>query len=394
MELSKPRAPRYASLDMWRGVACLMVLVNHAVSFRGAALPSDGLIQHLNVAISAVSKRMWIGVPIFFVISGYCITATLDAHGRRKHSVATYFLKRFRRIFPPYWAVLVTTAGIVAVFDVLFSGAISRGGLFRPWWFTASQWFGSLTLTEFWRPHIFGSPKALFLGHAWTLCYEEQFYAVSGVLLVLCPRRLFLGAAGVTAGVVLAIFAAARLNWAIDGFFFDGGWIQFSLGILLYYVLNYGGAIARRVGVSIFVGLILGCLSYWPALFGPEATQAQIASSPTSFLVAAVFALVALSIHRFDAAIVGSPKLRWLRSCGLMCYSLYLVHLPLVMLILTGFRAAGFAPKALSPFISLPVCAIPALWLSWQFHVTVERRFMSARAPDRRPILAEQPALA
>jgi peptidoglycan/LPS O-acetylase OafA/YrhL len=388
MELSKPRAPRYASLDLWRGVACLMVLVNHAVSFRGVARPSDGLMQHVNVAISALSQRMWIGVPIFFVISGYCITAALDSHRRKQRSVAEYFLRRFRRIFPPYWVVLIATASIAGVLDVVFSGAVSRNGLFRPWWFSASQWFGSFTLTEIWRAHIFGSAKALYLGQAWTLCYEEQFYAVSGALLLLCPRRLFSGAVGVSGAVALVALAAPRLNLPVDGFFFDGNWLQFSLGILLYYVVNYGSTMARTLAGIVFALVIVAAASYGAALLNTEKNQAQV------YLVAGGFSLVALWLQKFDARLMEAPILGPLRSCGLMCYSLYLVHMPVAMLILAGFRAAGIAPESLSPFISLPVCAIPALWLSWQFHLTVERRFMRAPAPERQPVVGEQLAMA
>lgn len=388
MELQQPRAPRYASLDLWRGVACLMVLVNHAVSFRGVATPSDGVMQHVNVAIEVVAKRMWIGVPIFFVISGYCITAALDGHRRKRRSVADYFLRRFRRIFPPYWAALIATAVLAGVLDVAFSGAVSRNGLFRPWWFSASQWFGSMTLTEIWRAHIFGSPKALYLGQAWTLCYEEQFYAVSGALLLLCPRRLFTGAAAVTGVVALLAVAAPGLNLPIDGYFFDGNWLQFSLGILLYYVLNYGGVLARRLAAATFVLVTIAAASYGSALLEPEKNQAQV------YLIAGAFSLIALWLQRFDARLMAAPSLGPLRSCGLMCYSLYLVHMPIAMLILAGFRAAGIAPETLSPFISLPVCGIPALWLAWQFHLRIERRFMSAPAKDRVPIVADQLAIA
>jgi peptidoglycan/LPS O-acetylase OafA/YrhL len=178
-------ARRYDSLDIWRGVACLLVLVNHAVSYQlNSAVPAR-TIDHVYAAIATVAARFWIGVPIFFVISGYCISAAADSRRRKGAALSTYFFRRFRRIFPPYWAVLGATVLLVGAGDVAFGGGLIRNsGFLRPWWYSPAQWFGSITLTEIWRSHVFGGQKGLILGHAWTLCYEEQFYAVCGALLL------------------------------------------------------------------------------------------------------------------------------------------------------------------------------------------------------------------
>src|SRR5215471_1642650 len=95
---------RYATLDMWRGVACLLVLVNHSVFYTAETVRASVSLTAVNQLIATIATRAWAGVPLFFVISGYCITATIDSHRRKDGSVGTYFWKRFRRIFPPYWA--------------------------------------------------------------------------------------------------------------------------------------------------------------------------------------------------------------------------------------------------------------------------------------------------
>ena len=66
-------------------------------------------------------------------------------------------------------------------------------------------------MTETWRHHLFGDPRAHFPGQAWTLCYEEQFYFVTGMLLLCARRRFFLGVAMVSL-VTLAISEACRWN--------------------------------------------------------------------------------------------------------------------------------------------------------------------------------------
>lgn len=388
MALPEPRAPRYASLDLWRGVACLLVLVNHAVSYKSVPSASPGLIESVNIVIAAVAQRLWIGVPIFFVISGYCITAAIDGYRRKNKSVGEYFLRRFRRIFPPYWVVLAATAAIVGVLDILLAGAISRGDLYRPWWFTPTQWFGSISLTEIWRPHVFGSPKALYLGHAWTLCYEEQFYAVTGILLLLCPRRFFAGAAVVSVAVAALVPIALFFKVPIDGFFFDGSWLQFALGVLLYHSLNYAGATGRRMSALTFALVVLAAASYGAALLDPVKNQAQV------YFVAGAFSLIALWLHPRDSVLMTSPRLQPLRTCGLMCYSLYLVHLPVTDVIVGFVRFAGVDPQSLSPLISLPLCGIPAVWIAWRFHIAVERRFMRLPTSARTEPLTEGLAMA
>ncbi|MES1255498.1 MAG: acyltransferase [Acidobacteriota bacterium] len=373
----RPHAPRYESLDTWRGLACLLVLVNHGV-FYNAALPSiaPAWLGHINALIATVAARCWAGVPVFFVISGYCISATVDSHRRKRTSVPTYFLKRFRRIFPPYWVVLFGTALVIGVGDVLGSGVITRNsGLLRPWWYSPAQWAGSITLTEIWRYHLVGGGKGLFLGHAWTLCYEEQFYAVTGALLWLCPRRFFLGAALVTVAVALTVVAASHADIAIDGFFFDGGWIQFALGILLYYALNYTSRPGQWAAAAVFGLVVAAALSRGSALLAVDKNDAQ------AYLVAGLFALTALVLRPFDQDAVQSRVLQPIRWCGLMCYSLYLVHLPVTNLIRAALGAAGVVTGALSPFISLPLCGIPSIWLAWRFHLAVERKFMNSPSP-------------
>ena len=78
-----PRAPRYVTLDHWRGIACLLVVLFHSsgVAFlsmeaSGTAPQSAGLA---GLALS-ITRIGWIGVPFFFVISGYAISATADRH--------------------------------------------------------------------------------------------------------------------------------------------------------------------------------------------------------------------------------------------------------------------------------------------------------------------------
>jgi peptidoglycan/LPS O-acetylase OafA/YrhL len=96
-----------------------------------------------------------------------------------------------------------------------------------------SQWVGNFTLTETWRHHLFGRGRAHFVGQSWTLCYEEQFYAVVGLILLVARRHIFAAAVFDTALSTAAQIAAPRIGWSVRGFFFDGSWLMFASGILV-----------------------------------------------------------------------------------------------------------------------------------------------------------------
>jgi len=93
--------------------------------------------------------------------------------------------------------------------------------------------------------------------------------------------------------------------------------------------------------------------------------------------VAASFALVALWLHPFDVRLTRHRWLKPLRTCGAMCYSLYLVQVPVIAVIRGVLVWRGVELNMLSSFVSIPLCAIPTLLVAWQFHVAIERRFMT-----------------
>lgn len=377
-----PLRPRYESLDIWRGIACLLVLLNHSTF----TVPGGGMYESLGAAgqiWSQIAARLWCGVPIFFVISGYCIAATADSQRRRRGRPAMeYFVRRFRRIFPPYWVVLIGTVVIFTVVDVLLwpRSMTGTGEFLRPWWYSPSQWFGNVTLTELWRYHGFGTSKAMFLGHAWTLCYEEQFYLVVGLLLVVAPQRFFAGLVAVTGGVLSArLFNYGGLS--ADGFFWDGAWLLFFPGVAVYYVLNYW----ERLRYSSVVLLL--AVAAWCART-PSVLLALSKNEEQELFVAALFAAALLVLRDRDQQLVTSPRLRPLLRCGVMCYSLYLVHLPIALL-MRGTMSAAHAPAWVwNPAVTVPVCGAVCIAVAAVFHRRVERRFMNlppARAAKANP---------
>ena len=69
--------------------------------------------------------------------------------------------------------------------------------------FSVWQWLGNLTAVESWRHHVGGGPTRYLMPNTWTLCYEEQFYLVAGLMLAFAPRRIF----AVTAILTVVVLA-------------------------------------------------------------------------------------------------------------------------------------------------------------------------------------------
>jgi peptidoglycan/LPS O-acetylase OafA/YrhL len=389
------RAHRFVSLDVWRGVACLSVAVFH----------SSGALDHLAGSPlggipALLIRQLWIGVPLFFVISGYCIAAASNASRHTDAPVARFFQRRLRRIYPPYWTLL---AFAVVVSTIAYrTGWVHRFSdppLADPGRLAWQQWLGNATLTEIARFHFSAVPSQVFLGHAWTLMYEEQFYCICGVLLLLCPRRFFLGTALVTL-ITCCVAPWTFKNVGINtfGLFCDGRWLVFMAGVLVYYAVNHLSPAHARIVVALLgVSTLAACVffvglehRYVAGTIGPDQRQLGI-----EFVVGVAFALVLLATHRWDVDIATSRWTRPLVFCGRMCYSIYLVHLPFTNVIGISLRDAGVNGFWGTLLITIPIGVAVSVGAGWCFFHGVEKHFLNRQVDsDGLRQFATEPRLA
>ncbi len=357
--------PRYQSLDLWRGVACLSVLVSHAVFF--ADCHGDPSAMGIWDYMVDLLRWGWIGVPIFFVISGYCVAASADTARHGKQSAMNFFWRRFRRIYPPYWALLAF-AGVWSIATSLAAGGPAHDKTFDAWPLSPSQWIGNLGLIESWRDQLAGSPRQYLFTHAWTLCYEEQFYVVIGVLCCTGPRHFFLVVGAISAVVVITQHNADWLGISTRGLFIDGLWLTFAAGVLVYYKASYATRVQQFAINSV---LAVGCVYYCK---GEHHTDLYCAW-------AFGFALLISVLHPFDLRTASIRIMKPLIICGSMCYSVYLVHWPIVKSVGAGFGSAGVHGPLATLTILIPVSLAISLLAAWAFHVNVERRFLPSASP-------------
>ncbi|MGC4003980.1 MAG: acyltransferase family protein [Pirellulales bacterium] len=92
---------RYVALDLCRGIACLMVVVMHSTHYLtpvSAATWAEA--GGFGAVVREVCHRGWLGVPIFFVISGYCIAASAESTRRGADPSVIFFADGFDEFFP------------------------------------------------------------------------------------------------------------------------------------------------------------------------------------------------------------------------------------------------------------------------------------------------------
>jgi peptidoglycan/LPS O-acetylase OafA/YrhL len=356
---------RYRSLDVWRGLICILVVLEHTgVALWSGIAEASGVQRWIRQLI--VTPLTWnLGAPLFFVISGYCVAASLESCRHRSSSAAKYLGRRFWRILPPYWASLAVLAMIVLALDLVGLERLHRGPyaleINSPGTLTAAQWWGNLSLTETWRPRILSGHCEVFTRVGWSLCYQEQFYLISVLVMVLAPRRFHGALAATTVGIIgvrLAAWDTGAL-YRMEGGFFDL-WHEFAVGLAVYWRLNSATDRLTKRAIDLSLLLLLAVASYY---------------SFTTTIGAATFGLILIAGRSWDAKVASRKSLEPLRALGRRSYSIYLVHLPAGMLMTAIVTEVGVTEFWTRASVTVPLSTAAAIAAGWLFHHAVDRHF-------------------
>ena len=146
------------ALDGVRGLAILAVLA-HQLCLDG--YPMNSTVKHLLLPFEAG----WIGVQLFFVLSGFLITGVLLETRHAQNYWSSFFMRRSLRIFPLYYVLLLVTFVVVPRLVDVSAATLAEHGNAAWYWLYASNWM------------VLGPVKEVeTLGHCWSLAVEEQFY--------------------------------------------------------------------------------------------------------------------------------------------------------------------------------------------------------------------------
>jgi len=353
----------------------------------------DGNTAYLKNPLYALSIRGQLGVVLFFVISGYCITAAAWSALHSKKSIWRYFYERIRRIYPPYFVALVLT--VLATASINFAhhhhliGAVHH---LQTYPVSVKFWLANLFLiqSELDTPMV----NVVF----WSLCYEIAFYLVIGVLLKVSqciyarnPRLgiLFLiySIGATTTAAILCLILSTTAPFPFDL------WHQFALGGLLFFFLELGPdtvqdygtiKIAKWLNISIAIAFIilLATLRQNDGLdIGHPSTQVRCWTS-------LLFCLLLVAIRPIDARVSEHWVFKPLIWVGAFSYSLYLIHPIILPFVDILSRKAGLTGSLY--WIAFWLQTISAIFFGRLAYLLVERHFLSKRQTQR--LVAEQVA--
>jgi peptidoglycan/LPS O-acetylase OafA/YrhL len=365
MQGSPARDTRYHSLDVWRGLICILVVLEHTgVALWHDSTTGNGLERLLRETLM-VPLSWNLGAPLFFVISGYCVAGSLEACRKRTASAGSFLVRRFWRIFPPYWASIVLFILIVGGLDACGLGRMHHGPyaleINSPGQLSAAQWWGNLTLTETWRPLVASGPREVFTRVGWSLCYQEQFYLIAVLALVLAPRRFH----GAVAAATLAIVGFRIVAWDVGSLFrleglFTDLWHEFAVGLAVYWRLNTVADKRWKRAIDLLLIALLAISSH----------QEMVTT-----IGASAFGLILIAGRRWDRTIAARRSLEPLRALGRRSYSVYLVHLPVGMLVTAALAEQGVTGFWARAGVMVPLSSAAALAAGWIFHEAVDRHF-------------------
>jgi peptidoglycan/LPS O-acetylase OafA/YrhL len=162
-----------------------------------------------------------------------------------------------------------------------------------------------------------------------------------------------------------------------EGFFWDGHWVMFAAGILVYHSLNYRQP-SRGKTIAVFgAGMAYGAAE---RLFGADDFQKHLGEY---LCVACAFAIALLYLRKWDEPVARHWTLAPLRWLGQRSYSIYLTHYLLVVVVSSLLAYGGLRSEWQVATVVVPVCLLLSLPAAVLFYELVERRFINNPLPNR-----------
>jgi peptidoglycan/LPS O-acetylase OafA/YrhL len=317
-EIPSPSKQRLPGLDVLRGVAVLLVLGHHLPPMAKSAQGPDWF----TFVLETWRRGGWVGVDLFFVLSGFLVSGLLFAEYRARNAIglSRFYVRRGWKIYPPFVVFIAVT--------VLVNLAVHRTVDMR----------GLASECLFLQSYVPG-----LWNHTWSLAVEEHFY-IALPMLLLCILAFRKGSPDPFAtilpigiGVIALLVLAARIENALRMPWYHHHThlapTHLRIDSLLFGVLIAYGYHFHRQRFDRLLRpwrnwlLILGCtLLAAPFAFAREEHAFVYVIGPTVYYLGAG----ALMVGMLFVPVSGRGGLAALAACGAYSYSIYLWHMPVM----------------------------------------------------------------
>lgn len=354
-----------AFLDGIRGSAALSVVILHAFLFTGAtgeAKTAFPMLGHL-VGLG------YLGVPVFIVLSGYVLMLPVIRHHdfRMARGTKSFLMRRAKRILPPYFAALAITLVLIRSIPVMQQPSGTQWDTKIP--VTTADVVSHLFLVHDFSADWIGKIN----GPLWSVAIEWHIYFLMPFVLLPLWRR-------VHPLVIVAVLATVSLGLASVGVV---AWLHpwfvplFAVGMAAAEYSTRRGRIHARTGLVVASVLLVA-----PPVLAIVTRQSVASAWVTEVMAGVVIGTFLAWAGR--RAVMGRPtkaarffEIRPLARLGLISYSLYLLHSPLLGLGNLLFLPWGLSISAQLAMMYLVVTPLAVL-ICWLFFRLVEAHFLNS----------------
>jgi peptidoglycan/LPS O-acetylase OafA/YrhL len=382
---ARPEVSRVAQLDAIRGFALCMVLTIHAFHVKPTGW--------FTTALDRMLPTMWISVDLFFVLSGYLITSILLRTRGQEGYFRRFYIRRILRILPAYYVLLALIFLVLPHFDPYvreFVTLANREGYTWTYVFHVQNLLFAV-----------GQPQLPWPGtyHFWSLAVEEQFYLLWPFVVLAAPPNVF---RRICVWIFLLCVGAKVVEVAVHA-----SWVTLYMGTPTRIDGLAAGSFvaclqredaARWARSATIAGIVAGAALLLVQAMTPEPHDAGRTAIITT-LAAFAFGTALLRVHGRVPPLTGpllqSRVLIWL---GVHSYGIYLLHLPILMLVMSFMMGHRDWLQGLPPnFINFALGAaslVITLPLAWLMFRLIEKPAMDLRfrlapdAPDTPPMRA------
>jgi peptidoglycan/LPS O-acetylase OafA/YrhL len=350
-EIERTKLESFSNITLLRAIAALMVVYDHLFaimplqSFGASAFPVSLIQTAINTPLGIIQDFGWIGVAIFFIVSGFIIS-----HVSMRETQTEFLIKRILRIYPPLiLAILVTCATTL----------ITTSQTFSLW-----EILSAFTLTNYWT-----YPQIIILGVAWTLAIEIIFYAFTFVLLPILKKNPC-AAIVIQIAIIFSIYAV-RGNFG-NGFFLFSACAAY----LPYLIVGQATYFLYSKTISTRVFFILLLLLYATALAGTQLIHTAFLPTNNSYLINFSYAYFI-----FVTLLIFKDKLRipaFVQRLADSSYSIYLLHGTIGGTTIALIAKYTNNHSTTTIFLTSLVAAALSILAAWTFFQLVEKPSIKA----------------